>query len=35
LGGAGGGGYFLILVDGNYDGIKIDIDKQGVVSWVV
>jgi len=33
--GAGGGGYFLILVDGNYDGIKIDIDKQGVVSWIV
>lgn len=33
--GAGGGGYFLILVDGEYDGIKIDINKNGVMSWIM
>ena len=33
--GAGGGGYFLIFVDGDYDGIKIDVNKKGVTSWVI
>ena len=33
--GAGGGGYFLLFVDGEYDGIKIDVNKSGVLSWVI
>ena len=33
--GAGGGGYFLLFVDGKYDGIKININKSGVMSWTI
>ena len=33
--GAGGGGYFLLFVDGKYNGIKININKSGVMSWTI